>query len=220
MARLKLIKAKSRCCVVCARAFIGQIDPTGSYCSKSCSEAALSLKTAIPPLSQTKTVAKPSIYPFVCKNCGRKISKGNRTKAHRKGKCSKNCRVIKTKEQKQQSRIDSKNSRAKFIEKILLKEKERIDPKFIAESLVKKKLYGSSFYTSPEWLRLRYIALAKYDKKCHLCSANNTKLHVDHIKPRSKYPELALEITNLQILCEACNLGKGAWDETDWRPKS
>ncbi len=42
-------------------------------------------------------------------------------------------------------------------------------------------------------------------------------LHVDHIKPRSKYPDLALDINNLQILCESCNLGKGAWDETDFR---
>ncbi|MFC6439812.1 HNH endonuclease [Bowmanella sp. JS7-9] len=33
-------------------------------------------------------------------------------------------------------------------------------------------------------------------------------LHVDHVKPRAKFPELALDINNLQILCETCNLGK------------
>lgn len=43
-------------------------------------------------------------------------------------------------------------------------------------------------------------------------------MHVDHIKPRSKYPALELVLSNLQVLCEDCNLGKLAHDETDWRP--
>jgi hypothetical protein len=43
------------------------------------------------------------------------------------------------------------------------------------------------------------------------------KLHVDHIKSRSKHPDLALEITNLQVLCADCNIGKSNTDETDWR---
>ena len=34
-------------------------------------------------------------------------------------------------------------------------------------------------------------------------------IHVDHIKPRSKYPKLALDQSNLQPLCETCNLKKG-----------
>jgi 5-methylcytosine-specific restriction endonuclease McrA len=51
-----------------------------------------------------------------------------------------------------------------------------------------------------------------------LCRQTNGVMHVDHIKPRSKYPHLALRESNLQVLCEACNLGKGNWDETDWRP--
>ena len=43
------------------------------------------------------------------------------------------------------------------------------------------------------------------------------RIHVDHIKPRSKYPELELDINNLQVLCEDCNIGKSNIDETDWR---
>ena len=44
-------------------------------------------------------------------------------------------------------------------------------------------------------------------------------IHVDHIKPRSKFPTLSFEFSNLQILCEDCNLGKMNMDQTDWRPE-
>lgn len=75
----------------------------------------------------------------------------------------------------------------------------------------------SDFYQTEDWRRLRYQALKKQGGKCQACGAGE-KLHVDHIKPRSKFPEMALELGNLQVLCEDCNLGKGAWDQTDWRP--
>jgi 5-methylcytosine-specific restriction endonuclease McrA len=42
-------------------------------------------------------------------------------------------------------------------------------------------------------------------------------MHVDHILPRSKFPELELDIDNLQVLCEECNLAKSNIDTTDWR---
>ena len=43
-------------------------------------------------------------------------------------------------------------------------------------------------------------------------------IHVDHIKPRSKYPKLELAFDNMQLLCAACNYGKSNIDNTDWRP--
>lgn len=52
---------------------------------------------------------------------------------------------------------------------------------------------------------------------CGATPATGAVINVDHIKPRKKYPHLALEISNLQILCHDCNHGKGNWDETDWR---
>ena len=42
-------------------------------------------------------------------------------------------------------------------------------------------------------------------------------MNVDHIRPRTKYPDLALKMSNLQTLCADCNCGKGWRDETDWR---
>ena len=80
---------------------------------------------------------------------------------------------------------------------------------------------SKSFYSSPEWLALRYRVLKKYGSVCMLCGAtrdDGVKMHVDHIKPRSKFPKLALEFSNMQILCEHCNIGKSNKDETDWRP--
>lgn len=50
-------------------------------------------------------------------------------------------------------------------------------------------------------------------------AAHKKELHVDHIKPRAEFPELSLVKENLQVLCVDCNMGKGAWDETDFRIK-
>lgn len=82
------------------------------------------------------------------------------------------------------------------------------------------KAERTAFYDSDEWRRLRYRVLKANNGCCQCCgvsAANGAQLHVDHVKPRSKFPELELEFTNLQVLCRDCNLGKGAWDQTDWR---
>lgn len=74
-----------------------------------------------------------------------------------------------------------------------------------------------SFYDSPEWQSLRYKALKHYGRKCGCCHTTEGEMHVDHIKPRSIYPALELSFENLQILCRACNMGKGNSDEIDYR---
>lgn len=67
-----------------------------------------------------------------------------------------------------------------------------------------------------KWLELRYKVLKRDGGKCLLCGSR-IGLQVDHINPKSGFPELALDINNLQTLCLMCNRGKGAWDQTDWR---
>jgi 5-methylcytosine-specific restriction endonuclease McrA len=77
-----------------------------------------------------------------------------------------------------------------------------------------------AFLSSYEWRKLRMQAIKLYGARCMCCGATpatGAVINVDHIKPRKKYPHLALEISNLQILCHDCNHGKGNWDETDWR---
>lgn len=79
---------------------------------------------------------------------------------------------------------------------------------------------GDNFLKSAEWRRLRYKVLVDRGARCECCGASansGATINVDHIKPRKLFPELALEESNLQILCGACNQGKGNWDETDWR---
>ena len=73
-----------------------------------------------------------------------------------------------------------------------------------------------AFYSSMPWLRLRFETIRAYGGICMLC--NSTKfIAVDHIKPRSKYPELELDPDNVQVLCNTCNRGKSNKDMTDFR---
>ena len=74
------------------------------------------------------------------------------------------------------------------------------------------------FYSSHEWSELRYRAFLEYGRECVVCGTTKN-LTVDHIKPLRKYPDLARDITNLQVLCRLCNRGKGDWDETNWRER-
>jgi len=94
--------------------------------------------------------------------------------------------------------------------------------KYQQAKIPKKKEFCQTddFLGSFEWRRVRFEALKKNNGCCELCGRNkhdDIKLNVDHIKPRKKHPELALDVNNLQVLCNECNHGKGNWDETDWR---
>jgi hypothetical protein len=77
-----------------------------------------------------------------------------------------------------------------------------------------------SFYLSKEWQMMRSRALARFGYKCMKCDAINVRIEVDHIKPRSKYPELELSFENLQVLCADCNRIKSNLNETDYRKTS
>ena len=74
------------------------------------------------------------------------------------------------------------------------------------------------------WQSLRKQCFRLWGNKCVKCSwtpGNNEQhlLHVDHIRPKILYPELAADINNLQPLCHSCNTSKGAREEVDYRPK-
>lgn len=108
-------------------------------------------------------------------------------------------------------------------------------PKFVTKSNKKKRRKtnkqkrqivsrgdNQQFYDSREWRTLRVRVLQKYGCKCMMCGRSpqihGVVIHVDHIKPRSKHPELSLCFENLQVLCEDCNVGKSNRYDTDYRP--
>ena len=72
---------------------------------------------------------------------------------------------------------------------------------------------ASRFYNSPEWSTLRNRVIREEGKQCNICYRIIKKpedLTVDHIKPRSVFPELALQRENLRVVCRSCNSRKGA----------
>lgn len=79
---------------------------------------------------------------------------------------------------------------------------------------------SDAFLNTFEWKALRMQALTLHGAKCQCCGATpatGAVMNVDHVKPRKFYPELALSLDNLQVLCGDCNHGKGNWNQTDWR---
>ena len=95
----------------------------------------------------------------------------------------------------------------------------------IAEYLAdkaKKRTKSSSkaFYSSKAWRDLRYKVLKHYEATCMCCGASKetgSQIHIDHILPRSKFPDIALDFNNMQCLCADCNIAKSNTDFTDWR---
>ena len=81
---------------------------------------------------------------------------------------------------------------------------------------------SAAFLRSDEWYALRQLAFQKYGRRCMRCKIDHRHavISVDHIKPRKDHPELALELSNLQILCRTCNGIKSNRDDTDWREPS
>ena len=96
------------------------------------------------------------------------------------------------------------------------KKRRRAERKERAE----KRQEDKAFYESYEWRKVRYMALKACGGRCLACgrsAKDGVVIHVDHIKPRRFFPDLALKLSNTQVLCEICNHGKGCWDHTDWR---
>lgn len=101
-----------------------------------------------------------------------------------------------------------------------LGEKGKKSPSIVRNRNRDYRKESEKFLASWEWRQLRYEALRKYGARCMLCGAtpdDGVRICVDHIKPRYRYPELALDINNLQILCDICNQEKGAVYEDDFR---
>ncbi|EUJ33530.1 gp65 protein [Listeria floridensis FSL S10-1187] len=76
-----------------------------------------------------------------------------------------------------------------------------------------------TFYKSNEWKVVRKLALTRDNYECQECKRNGKvlidqapslvtkrkRLDVDHVKDLERYPELGLELNNLETLCIKCH---------------
>lgn len=113
----------------------------------------------------------------------------------------------------------------KIITKNNLIEDKKYQTKFISKERKRilnnstKKIDINSFYLSNRWLILKKQVRSLYKCGCMKCGKIKCEIHIDHIFPRSLYPELEYSIHNLQILCRDCNMQKSNIDNTDYRTK-
>lgn len=112
--------------------------------------------------------------------------------------------------------LRKKKSSSKLKKVLGLERENRRLRNIIARHGISPKTGEESFYLQQPWVNLRYQFLRDSDRKCSLCKSEEF-LQVDHILPRSKYPELELDPRNLQILCARCNYGKSNKDTTRFK---
>lgn len=65
-----------------------------------------------------------------------------------------------------------------------------------------------TFYSTPEWRKLRDKVRVKYRYVCQNCGIDcrgKNMNRVDHIIPRMQRPDLALVESNLTLLCVHCH---------------
>lgn len=104
--------------------------------------------------------------------------------------------------------------RAKMVKtsRFLWPEAKKTEEKIANEQKLKKKAskryLRQKFENSKEWRALSLLVRAE-EPMCRKCGATE-ELQADHIKPKSKYPELALVRSNIQTLCWTCNRIKAA----------
>jgi 5-methylcytosine-specific restriction endonuclease McrA len=71
-----------------------------------------------------------------------------------------------------------------------------------------------NFYRNPE---LKQILVAEANGKCMYCESKITHVYfgdVEHIRPKSRFPEARLDHDNLGLACAICNNAKGEfWDD-------
>lgn len=88
-----------------------------------------------------------------------------------------------------------------------------------AQAMREKRL---SFYKTNNWITLRTTVYGLYGSRCMKCGSYKEEgniANVDHIKCRKLFPELELDIRNLQVLCSTCNKNKSNYNSIDYRKR-
>jgi 5-methylcytosine-specific restriction endonuclease McrA len=149
------------------------------------------------------------------------------TKGQRKKLRLKNCvKVPYQMSRRFEARRAAKAQRLSFYDPKVAAARQRKDAALLARVSAPNTASKEAFYKSWEWRTLRMEVLKEHGRACQCCGAapgmkaasgDPVRICVDHIKPLSKFWEMRLDRSNLQILCDECNQGKGNWDQTDFR---
>ena len=137
----------------------------------------------------------------------------------RLGPSTKGQEVISMKEIINQMRLENRKAKQLLKSKRSKASKKKTNNE-LSKEWQKNGIASDAFLSTFEWRKVRMQALKKYGAKCQCCGVtpdHGAVMNVDHIKPRKLFPNLALDLNNLQVLCHDCNHGKGNWDMTDWR---
>mgnify|MGYP003675798593 CR=1 FL=1 len=91
----------------------------------------------------------------------------------------------------------------------------------IIEAMFARMMRGYKIECYPSRYKFRKNMMNRFwldnRNNCFKCGCSDN-LEIDHIKPESKYPELALDENNVQLLCRSCNASKGNRNEIDYTP--
>ena len=80
---------------------------------------------------------------------------------------------------------------------------------------MRKRKVVDPFYQSRAWYRIRTKVLIRDKYTCVNCGVSvrgKGMARVDHIRPRKYYPELALHIRNLRLICVLCDNARHSRD--------
>lgn len=157
------------------------------------------------------------LFKRICKNCNILFIPDNKYKQN-VVYCSKRCRDISNlKRAKKRYRILNKGLKSDKYNLIMCIEclqkfkPIQINQKYCSH-ICRKKHFKNKVYNkeSNQYYKLRFDIFKRDNFKCVYCGKNpnddNIKLHIDHIKPKSKTGLLVKD--NLITSCSECNLGK------------
>lgn len=101
-------------------------------------------------------------------------------------------------------------------QQVQLRARERLQA--LTDAYYQSELRSPDFYHSEAWKWIRTRLLKRMHPKCAHCGRRGSAiLTVDHIIPRTIRPDLALETSNLEVICYTCKSRREErqWDSND-----
>lgn len=125
-------------------------------------------------------------------------------------------RYVQCAPERKRQRAEMEAQRQLEIQRESIYQQYLTDPRLLSDAE-----FSASFqkYIDWHWVKRRFRGSHFRGAHCAHCRKwfRRGEIHIDHIKPRSKHPQLAFALSNLQFLCAQCNSTKSAYDGDDWK---